>query len=104
MKVFWLEEGLVPVAVCADGTRVAANTIGEDMDQGWSMNVLTGKLHQFGSGLTADGISRDGGRVLLESMYGWMYSPRASVIETRPFSGGPATVLVKPGGKASWNQ
>jgi hypothetical protein len=104
MNVFWLSEGLVPVGVSGDGTRLAADMQGEDLDQGWSVNLVNGRPNRFPSGLTADGISRDGRRVLLESMYGWMYSPQTSVIETMPFSGGRAASLVKPGGKASWNQ
>ena len=104
MKVFWLAEGLIPAAISADGSRLAANLLGEDMDQGWSVNLVTGQLHEFPTGLTADGVSRDGRRVLLETMYGWLNSPRKSVIETMPFAGGRATLLVKPGGNASWNQ
>jgi len=78
--------------------------LGEDLDQGWRVNLVSGRLHRLPSGLTADGISRKGRRVLLESMYGWQWSPKTSVIETMPFSGGRATLLVKPGGKASWSQ
>jgi hypothetical protein len=74
------------------------------MDQAWTVNLLTHKLHELPAGLTADGISRDGRRVLLESMYGLQWSPSTSKIETMPFSGGRPTTLVTPGGEANWNQ
>jgi len=104
MNVFWEGEGLIPVAISADGTKLAANWFGEDMDQGWVVNIVTHALRQLPNGFTADGISRDGRRVLLDSMYGLQWSPGTSTVETVPFSGGPATVLVVPGGNPSWNQ
>jgi hypothetical protein len=104
MSVSYLGDGLVPVALSADGTRLAANWVGEDTDQAWSVNLLTHHLHEFPAGLTAAGISRDGRRVLLESMFGLLFSPATSRIETMPFSGGSASVLVTHGGEASWNQ
>jgi hypothetical protein len=104
MNVFWEGEGLIPVAISADGTKLAANWFGEDMDQGWSVNLVTHALRELSTGFTANGISRDGRRVLIDTMYGLDWSPATSRIETVPFSGGPATVLVVPGGGASWNQ
>jgi Tol biopolymer transport system component len=104
MNVFWEGEGLIPVAISADGTKLAANWFGEDMNQGWAVNIVTHGLRQLTTGFTADGISRDGRRVLLDSMYGLQWSPATSKIETVPFAGGPATVLIVPGGNASWNQ
>jgi hypothetical protein len=104
MNVFWLHAGLKPVAVSADGTKLAANMVGQDTDQAWTVNVLTGRLRQLPPNLTADGISRDGRQVLVESTYGWLDYQSRSVIETMPFSGGAATLLIKPGGHASWNR
>ena len=72
------------------------------MDQGWSVNIVTHRLRQLPTGLTADGISRDGRRVLLDTMYGLEWSPATSKIETVPFSGGPATVLVAVSDGARW--
>jgi hypothetical protein len=104
VSVSRLGEGLVPVAVSADGTRLAADWVGQDTDQAWSVNLLTHHLHEFSAGLTAAGISHDGRRVLLETMFGLIFSPATSRIETMPFSGGGPTVLVARGGDASWNQ
>jgi len=92
------------MAVSADGTRLAAKLAGQDTDQAWSVNLVTHSLHKLAAGLTADGISRDGLRVLLESMYGLTSSPATSKIETMPFAGGWPTKLVAPGGGASWNE
>jgi hypothetical protein len=104
MSVFWLGKGLIPVAISADGTKLVANWFGEDMNQAWSVNLVTHSLHQLPSGLTADGISRDGRQVLLESMFGLQWSPSTSKVETMPFWGGSPTLLASPAGNASWNQ
>jgi hypothetical protein len=98
ISVGWEGEGLIPEAISADGTKLAANGVGDDMDQGWTA------LRELPASFTADGISADGGRVLLDSMFGLEFSPATSKIETVPFSGGRPTVLVAPGGRASWNQ
>ncbi|HYB29397.1 MAG TPA: hypothetical protein VEF89_22490 [Solirubrobacteraceae bacterium] len=104
MSVGWEGEGLIPQAISADGTKLAANWVGDDMDQGWTVNIVTRALRELPASFTADGISRDGRRVLLESMFGLMFSPATSKIETIPFAGGRLTMLVTPGGEASWNQ
>jgi len=104
MKVGWEGEGLIPEAISADGTKLAANWVGDDMDQGWAGHVATDAVHELPAGCTADGISRDGRRVLLDSMFGLEFAPATSKIETIPFAGGRLTMLVTPGGEASWNQ
>ncbi len=104
VNVFWEGVGLETVAASADGTRLAASRFGEDTNQAWIVNLITHQLHELSSSLTADGISRNGQRLLLESMYGLIWSPTTSKIETTPFTGGRPTILVSPGGQASWNQ
>ena len=68
IKVYWLNEGLVPAAVSADGTRLAANLLGEagNAPQAWSVNLVTHAVHNLGTWLVAHGISRDGQRVPLD--------------------------------------
>jgi hypothetical protein len=55
MKVYWLNEGLVPAAVSADGTRLAANLLGEagNAPQAWSVNLVTHAVHNLGTWLVA---------------------------------------------------
>ncbi|HYB28227.1 MAG TPA: hypothetical protein VEF89_16550 [Solirubrobacteraceae bacterium] len=104
MSVGWEGEGLIPEAISADGTKLAANWIGDDVDQGWTVNIAARSVHELPPSFTADGISRDGRRVLLDSMFGLEFAPTTSKIETIPFAGGRLTMLVTPGGEASWDQ
>lgn len=77
MKVYWLDNGLVPAAVSADGTRLAANYRGEsgNAPQAWTVNLTTHALHDLGTWLVVRGISRDDGRVLLDE-FSFLRGPR----------------------------
>ena len=101
-----LSEGLVPLAVSADGTRLAAEYVGQDNSQGWAVNVLTGHATELATpinGLQDTGISKDGKRILVD-VGEFMNPPSRGMVETVPFSGGRATVLVRHAGSPTWNQ
>ncbi len=101
-----LSEGLVPLAVSADGTRLAAEYEGQDNSEGWSLNVVTHHATELATptaGLQDTGISSDGKRILVD-VGQFMNPPSSGKVETVPFSGGPATVLVRHAGSPSWNQ
>jgi Tol biopolymer transport system component len=101
-----LSEGLVPLAVSADGSRLAAEFVGQDNSQGWAVNVATRHATELATpvnGLQDTGILKDGKRILVD-VGEFMNPPSSGRVETVPFSGGPATVLVKHAGSPSWNQ
>ncbi|HWE33108.1 MAG TPA: hypothetical protein VG410_06460 [Solirubrobacteraceae bacterium] len=101
-----LVSGLAPIAVSADGTRLAADYGGEDTDSGYTVNLATHKVKQLRAGqqnVTAWGISRNGKRVLV-SVGGFEAAPSTGKVETMPFGGGKPTLLVAHGDDPSWNQ
>lgn len=101
-----LVSGLAPIAVSADGTRLAADYVGQDTDSGYTVNLVTHKVTQLRAGqqnVTAWGISRDGKRVLV-SVGGFQGPPSTGNVETMPFGGGKPTLLVAHGDNPSWNQ
>ena len=101
-----LIQGLVPLAVSADGTKLAAEYEGEDTSEGYSVDLVTDQVTQLVVGTqenSAFGISRDGGSVLVS--YGGFEGPSTNaVIATMPFAGGTPTVLINGGYQPSWNQ
>lgn len=103
LTVFWLDNGLVPVAASADGRRLVANLVGQDSDQAWAVDLTTGAARALPAGVTAAGISRDGRRVLVQTTTA-AANPSAGQVEAIPFSGGPATVLVVHAGEPSWDE
>jgi Tol biopolymer transport system component len=101
-----LVSGLAPIAVSADGTRVAADYGGQDTDSGYTVDLVTHKVTQLRAGqqnVTAWGISRDGKRVLV-SVGGFQGPPSTGKVETMPFGGGAPALLVAHGDNPSWNQ
>jgi Tol biopolymer transport system component len=106
MKIGSLVNGLVPVAVSADGTHLAAEFVGTDTSSGYSVNLVTHavkRLQVNGQEVSAWGISRDGKRILID-FGGFENPPQDGTLETVPFSGGSATVVVKHADFGSWNQ
>jgi Tol biopolymer transport system component len=101
-----LSEGLAPLAVSSDGTKLAAEYVGQDNSEGWSVNVVTRHATELATptnGLQDSGISNDGKRILVV-VGEFMNPPSSGRVETVPFSGGPATVLVRHAGDPTWNQ
>ena len=106
MKIPELLQGLVPLAVSADGTKLAAEYEGEDTSEGYSVNIVTKTVTQLVVGKqenSAFGISSNGARVLVS--YGGFEGPSThAVIATMPFGGGTPTVLIHAGYQPSWSQ
>lgn len=101
-----LVEGLVPIAVSANGHRLLAMYRGQDTAFAWTVDLVTHRarvLKIHGQLVFPDGISRDGRRVLVD--YGdFEGPPSAGTVYSIGFSGGHATPLVRHAGGASWNQ
>ncbi len=107
IKVDELSEGLAPVALSSDGTKLAAEYVGQDNSEGWAVNVVTHKAKEIATpmnGLEDAGISRNGRTLLVNlGIFGGDPSNKGKVA-TVPFGGGPAHVLVANGNEPSWNR
>jgi Tol biopolymer transport system component len=101
-----LVDGLVPLALSADGTRLAAEFEGQDTFNGWVVSLLTGSATQLlpasRMNVSAWGISRDG-RDLLIAVGGFESPPDTATVEELPFAGGPPTPLIPHADLPSWN-
>jgi hypothetical protein len=100
-----LAQGLVPLALSANGNRLLAEFEGEDQSDAYAVNVLTGRaraLTVHGRSVLGAGISGSGGTLLVEEdeLFGPPSGPR---IATIPFAGGRSHVIVAHGSQASWN-
>jgi hypothetical protein len=105
-KVPTLLDGLVPVQFSTDGKRLLAGYVGQDTNETWTVQVTNGRTRQLtvrGVSVTAGGMSRDGSTVLVD-YNGFLNPPSAGTVETVPFTGGRATVLVRRAGFPSWNR
>jgi dipeptidyl aminopeptidase/acylaminoacyl peptidase len=98
--------GIYPVAWSADGTRLLAANPAVHNGRLWAVDVRTGRARDL-TGWVGDlfpqGLSRDGKTVLAAIGCGGLISP-SGVVETLPFAGGRAHVLVKGPCRASWNE
>ncbi len=104
VKVSALTDGLVPLAVSADGNRIVAAFVGEDTDEAWTIQITPRKITQITRGQTTvqpAGISSNGQRVLLD-VGSFETSPNYGTVDTVPFGGG-RLVKVVAGADASWN-
>jgi hypothetical protein len=101
-----LQDGLVPLAFSADGTRLLAEFQGLDTSQTWTIAVASPWVRQMtiaGESVTAGGLSRDGSSVLVVRG-GYLVPPEQGTVEVLPFYGGRPTVLVARGVDPSWNR
>jgi hypothetical protein len=100
-----LVQGLVPLAFSGSGSRLLAEFEGEDTSNAYAVSVASGRAHSVnvhGQTVQAGGISSDGSTLLVD--VGSFEQPSShGRIETVPFAGGPAKVLVAHGSQASWN-
>jgi len=106
VKASSLQEGLVPLAVSANGVNLVADFVGEDTSNAYTVNLKTHaskELMVSGQTVTPWGISKNGQRVLVV-FGGFEANASAGRIETLPFGGGSPTVLVAHGNVPSWNQ
>ncbi len=100
-----LVQGLVPVAVSANGRRMIAGFEGEDTDNAYTVDLKTHAVHELHVGtkvVTPWGISRNGQRLLV-NVGGFENSNGPGNVESMSFAGGDAKVLGK-GDFPSWTQ
>jgi hypothetical protein len=106
VRVRSLVSGLMPLAFCADGSRLLAQFVGQDTSEAWTVRVASGRVHRLTPKgarlpLQAAGISSDGSRVLVN--VGGVDGPASEGrVATLPFAGGRASVLVARGAQAGW--
>jgi Tol biopolymer transport system component len=101
-----LAEGLVPVAVSADGKHLLAEFIGTNQSDAWAIDLAGRKADRVtlgGQTVVGRGISRDGARLLVDSG-AFLHGPANGQVMTVPFAGGRANVLVRRAIEPSWNQ
>lgn len=100
-----LVDGLVPIAVSANGQRMIAGFEGTDTDNAYTVNLATHAVRELHVGtqvVTPWGISRNGQRLLV-NVGGFESSNGPGNVETLSFAGGDAKVLGK-GDLPSWDQ
>lgn len=102
MSVNQLAEGLVPVALSANGQHLLADFEGTDQSSSYAVDLSAANVVPrllVRSENVADAISTDGSMVLFTNGF----EGNATSVERVPFAGGKATVLVRHGAEASWN-
>jgi hypothetical protein len=105
LRVGALVEGLVPLGFSASGSRLLAEFEGQDTSGAYALSVVSGHARDVivhDQMVQAGGISSDGGTLLVD-VGSFEQPPSHGRIETVPFAGGPAKVLVAHGSQASWN-
>jgi len=104
LKIGSLVDGLVPLAVSANGNRIVAEFVGEDTSNAWQIQISPRKVSPVTVGkqsLEAAGISSDGTRLLVD-VGDFEQSSSDGSVETLAFAGGDV-VKVAMGADASWN-
>jgi Tol biopolymer transport system component len=97
--------GIYPVAWSADGRRLLAANPATHNGRLWAIDVRSGRarvLTGWVGDLFPQGLSRNGKTILAAIGCGGFLSP-FGVVETLPFTGGRAHVIVKGPCRASWN-
>jgi hypothetical protein len=96
----------VPLAFDASGTRLLAQYVGLDTSQAWTIDVPSGRARELRAGsepASGAAISSDGATVLIDSG-GFLEPPSFGKVESIPFEGGAAQMLVTHGSDPSWNR
>lgn len=104
LKIASLVDGLVPLAVSANGNRIVAEFVGEDTSNAWQIQISPRKVSPVTVGkqsIQAAGISSDGTRLLVD-VGDFEQSSSDGSVETLGFGGG-GVVKVAQGADASWN-
>jgi hypothetical protein len=105
LRVGALVEGLVPLGFSARGSRLLAEFEGQDTSGAYAVSVVSGHARDVivhDQMVQAGGISSDGSTLLVD-VGSFEQAPSHGRIETVPFAGGPAKVLVAHGSQAGWN-
>jgi hypothetical protein len=105
MKISALVDGLVPLAISADGNRIIAQYEGEDTSFAWTIQVSPLRVAQVtvnGKLVQGAGISSNGAWLLVD--YGGFEQPAdAGTVESVPFGGGSPVRQLTRGAFPSWN-
>jgi dipeptidyl aminopeptidase/acylaminoacyl peptidase len=100
-----LVSGLVPLEISADGRRLLAVFVGQDIAAGFTMNLVTGRSRamsrDFEAGLVGFDMSADG-RSILAHTGGPDPNESHDVVQV-PFRGGKPVVLVENAGFPDWS-
>jgi len=104
LRIPSLVSGLVPLELSADGKRLLAQFVGQDITLGFRVNMTSGRAHALGdfseTGFVAADLSANG-RTVLGYTGGADPNNRHSVV-TMPYSGGRPTVLVRGAFDPDW--
>jgi hypothetical protein len=106
LKVPRLLDGLVPLQFDGAGDRLLAQFEGQDTTGTYTVDLASRRVRQLTVGRAAvspGGIARDGKTVLV-GVGQFMNPPSSGKVETIPFGGGPATLLVAHASDPSWNR
>jgi Tol biopolymer transport system component len=106
VRVPRLVAGLGPFAWSASGEQLLAGFTGQDTNQAYAVDPLTGSARNLGAapfdGTSPAAISRDGTTVLAQTGGQEGPSPGQNVV-TIPYAGGAATILVRNAQSPDWN-
>jgi hypothetical protein len=101
-----LVDGLVSLAVSANGRRMVAEFVGRDTSEGYTVSVAThtARLIRVAdhASINADAISHSGNAVLV-TLDAFENPTAEGKVATIGFSGGHPTVLARHAGLATWN-
>jgi hypothetical protein len=106
LRIPSLLTGLIPLELSANGNRLIAQFVGQDLTIGFRVNPRNGKAHSLGkfseSGFVAADLSADG-RTVLGHSGGGDPNNRHNVV-TMPYGGGKQTVLVRRASDPDWSR
>jgi hypothetical protein len=97
--------GLAPIAWSRDGRRLVAALTNEFGGPPYAVDTRTGavrRIASYGYAAWPFGLSRDGGRVLVEDRK-YDQLDRSQRIEIAPYAGGPPHVVARFAGSPTWN-
>ena len=106
MQIPSLVDGLVPLQFSGDGKRLLTEFVGQDTSETWTIDLATQRVRHLTVrklDVQPGGLSLDG-RTVLVDVGGFENPPSTGKLETMPFAGGHAKVIVAHGGQASWNR
>jgi hypothetical protein len=106
LKIPSLMSGLVPLELSANGKRLIAQFVGQDIEIGFRVNPESGKVHSLGdfseTGFVAADLSADG-KTVLGHTGGFDPSTKHNVV-TMPYRGGKTKVLVRQASDPDWSR
>ncbi|HXB15881.1 MAG TPA: hypothetical protein VNV44_09080 [Solirubrobacteraceae bacterium] len=106
IRVRSLVSGLIPLGFSRDGSRLLAESVGQDTSEAWTVSVRSRRARPVrvkGKPVVGAAISTDGSRLLVAE--GGLEGPaEGDNVITVPFSGGAPTLLVAHAAQPSWNE